>query len=90
MFYDTRIQIWSGLDETTFVKEIEGDVQPYVKTIAFEDGYELEVTKRVFCDRDEAITKNGCLIIEGVKYKILKMKVWSDYVEILLYACKRQ
>lgn len=89
MFYDTKIDILSGTDVNSIIKTVYGDFQPYYKTIAFEDGYTIEITKRVFCDRDNDITMESYFLIEKKKYKVIDIKEWSDYLEVYLYECTR-
>ncbi|MGY0373216.1 hypothetical protein [Clostridium sp. JNZ J1-5] len=87
MFYDTQIDILSSADINSIMKTVYGDFQTYYKTIAFEDGYNIEITKRVFCDRDNDITMQSYFLIGKKKYKVMDIKEWSDYLEVYLYEC---
>lgn len=85
MFYDAEIKVLNkDLAES---KTIYGDFQVYDKVIKFEDGIELEIRHRVFCDIEATINNEGYLLIEEVIYKIIDIKKWSDYLEIYIYEC---
>ncbi|SDL24618.1 hypothetical protein [Natronincola ferrireducens] len=86
MFYDREIKILDN--EQQVVRKILGDLQPYHKNFHYEDGYELEITQRAFCDREPLIHKYVKLMIGDIQYKVLDMKVWSDYLELWLYECR--
>lgn len=90
MFNDTLIKIYSNSDFTSFVKSIYADVQPFSKSITFEDGFQIDVTSRVFCDVDNLITKDSYLEIKSLKYKVMEIKKWDDYLEVYLYKLVRQ
>jgi hypothetical protein len=85
MFYDAEIKV---LDKNLVeVKTMMGDLQPFDKVMKFEDGIEIEIYNRVFCDREPSINKESYLQIEGIKYKIMDIKKWSDYLELFIYEC---
>jgi hypothetical protein len=87
MFNDTKaIILDSDFQEAGF---IYADVQPYEKTMLFEDGIEIEITRRAFCDIKPEINPEGYMRIEDNLYKIMKIKTWSDYLECWLYECER-
>ncbi len=90
MFYDTLIKIYSSSDSSSYVKSIYGDIQPFAKSITFEDGFQIDVTSRVFCDVDDPISKDSYLEIENKKYKVMEIKEWDDYLEVYLYKLVRQ
>ncbi len=90
MFYDTLIKIYSSSEFASYVKSIYADVQPFSKSITFEDGFQIDVTSRVFCDNDESITKDSYLEIENEKYKVMEIKKWDDYLAVYLYKLVRQ
>lgn len=85
MFYDTKIKVFDK--NLVEVKTVMGDMQPYNKTIKFEDDIQLEITNRIFCDREPLITTMSYFLIEGMRYKVMDIKRWSDYLEILIYEC---
>lgn len=88
MFNDTLIKIFSNSDSDSYVKSIYADFQPFSKSIAFEDGFQIDITSRVFCDMEESITEDSYLEIESQKYKVMEIKEWDDYLEVYLYrAC---
>ena len=41
MFYNTLIKIYSNLDPNSYIKSFYADVQPYLKSMMFEDGFEI-------------------------------------------------
>lgn len=86
MFYDTTVEIL--VDRTSSpIETIEGDLQPYVKKYIYEDGFELEATKRLFCDPVSSINIDSYVRVETDLYKVLEIKEWSDYFELFLYRC---
>lgn len=87
MFADTKLEILNSAD-LTVMKTIYADVQPYGKSISYEDGYTLEVTHRAFCDKDSLLGMGGYVRIGDQILIILDMEEWSDYVELHLYRCK--
>lgn len=88
MFSNTRIEILQS-PEVSPVKVVYGDVQPYSGNMSFDYGISLEISKRAFCDIDFLIDESCYFKIDTAKYKVLAIKVWSDYLEIFLYKCKR-
>ena len=90
MFKDTPIRIYSTHDLTSYIKSIDADVQPFSKSIAFEDGFQIDITSRLFCDIDDSITEESYVEFENEKYKVMEIKKWDDYLEVSLYKLKRQ
>ena len=90
MFKDTPIRIYSTPDLTSYIKSIDADVQPFSKSIAFEDGYQIDITSRLFCDIDDSINKESYVEIGDEMYKVMEIKKWDDYMEAYLYKLKRQ
>lgn len=89
VFKDTKIEILqSPLDAP--IKTIDADVQPYNKNITFEDGYQIDITKRLFCDIDESIPEDSYVEFDNDKYKVMEIKKWDNYLEVSLYKLKRQ
>lgn len=85
MFYDTEIKV---LDKDLMeVNRVMGDLQPYDKVIRFEDDIELGINNRLFCDLEPSINNESYLWAEEALYKVMDIKKWSDYLEILLYEC---
>ena len=70
------------------VKTITGEVQPYLKTFTFEDGYSIDMTKRLFCDLNTYIKLDSYIEIENEVHKVIHIKKWSDYLEVWLYECE--
>lgn len=90
MFYNTLIKIYSSPDSNSYIKSIYADVQPYLKSIMFEDGFEINITRRVFCDIENSINIHSYIEIENEKYKVMDIKKWDSYMEVYLYKLKRQ
>lgn len=90
MFNDTLVKIYSSPDSASYIKSIYTDFQPYTKSIVFEDGFQIDITNRVFCDIDSLINKNSYMEIENEKYKVMDLKKWDDHLEVYLYKLKRQ
>ncbi|MFL0194822.1 hypothetical protein ACJDU8_04430 [Clostridium sp. WILCCON 0269] len=87
MFNDTKVDILSGgFDKIT---EAYIDIQPYDKSIMFEDGIEINVTKRGFCDIIPLVNMESYIKFQDKLYKVMKIKTWSDYMELWLYECER-
>jgi hypothetical protein len=87
MFYDTKIEILDGSFQKA--SETDADIQPFEKTMTFDDSIEIEITKRAFCDMVYPIDYNCYLEITGKLYKIMNIKAYSDYLELWLYECER-
>lgn len=87
MFENKKAEIYNG----SFVKTGEApvDLQPYEKTVSFEDNIEIPVTQRVFCAKGLGIDLESYLEIQGTLYKVLSIKAWDDYDELWLYECER-
>jgi hypothetical protein len=87
MFYNTECDVLD--EEKGKLARMQIDLQPYEKTIQFEDGIEIDITARAFCDKDAKITDTGYLKTGDKLYKIISLKVWSNYLECFLYVCER-
>ena len=87
MFYDTKVEILANRTSSP-IETVEADLQPHIKKYIFEDGYELEATKRLFCERVSSINNDTYMRIQTDLYKVLEIKEWSEYLEIYLYQCK--
>ena len=90
MFNNTLIRIYSSSDSECYIKSIYADFQPYTKSIMFEDGFQIDITNRLFCDTDSGIDMSSYLKIGNEIYKVMDLKVWDDYFEVYLYKLKRQ
>lgn len=86
MFYNTECSVLDK-DKTKLI-EVWLDIQPYEKTLQYEDDIEVEITSRAFCDKIPEITEDGYLQIGDKTYKIMNIKGWSDYLECFLYQCE--
>ena len=90
MFKDTAIKLYSSSDPLLYIKSIDAYVQPFSKSIAFEDGFQIYITSRLFCDIDDSITEECYVEIDNEKYKVMEIKKWDDYLEVYLYKLQRQ
>ena len=90
MFKDTPIRIYSTPDLTSYINSIDADIQPFSKSILFEDGYQIDITSRLFCDIDDSITEESYVEFDNEMYKVMEIKKWDDYMESYLYKLKRQ
>ncbi|MFB5088329.1 hypothetical protein PGC35_14180 [Psychrobacillus sp. PGGUH221] len=89
MFYNSSILIVDTLDSPLHIKEVKGDLQPFRQTVIFEDGFYVDVTKRLFCDNEKEITLTRYVRVDNDTYKIMLIEKWSDYLDIWLYQCKK-
>jgi hypothetical protein len=87
MFYDSKLEMLES-SNLTVIKTIDADVQPFSKSIAFEDGCILDITHRVFCDNDAQLELCRYVRVDVQIYVVLDSKEWSDYTELFLYRCK--
>jgi hypothetical protein len=87
MFNDTKLEMLES-SNLTVIKTIDADVQPFSKSLSFEDGYILEITHRAFCDKDAQLELCRYVRVDGQIYVVLDSKEWSDYTELFLYRCK--
>lgn len=86
MFYNTECSALNK-DKTKLI-DVLIDIQPYEKTLQYEDDIEVEITARAFCDKAPEITETGYFQSTDKLYKIMKIKEWSNYLECLLYQCE--
>ena len=90
MFYDTLVQIYSSPDSTSYIKSLYADFQPYSKSILFVDGFQIDISNRIFCDPDTSINIDCYVVVENALYKIMDLIKWDEYFEVHLYKLKRQ
>ena len=88
MFYNTHIEILDGSFQK--ICEADADIQPFEKTMTFEDGIDIEIRERAFCDMVSQIDDNSYLRINDMLYKVMNIKAYSDYMELWLYECERE
>lgn len=86
MFYNTECSVLDK-DKSKLI-DIWVDIQPYEKTLQYEDDIEVEITVRAFCDKISEITNYGYFQIGDKVFKIMNIKEWSDYMECFLYQCE--
>lgn len=86
MFYNTECSVLDK-DKSKLI-DIWVDIQPYEKTLQYEDDIEVEITARAFCDKFSEITNYGYFQTGYKVYKIMSIKDWSDYMECFLYQCE--
>lgn len=87
MFYKTEAVIYDG--SLAQVGEALVDLQPFERTQNYDDGFEIDISHRAFCDIEATVAAAGYLKIEAQLYKIMNIKQWDDYMELWLYACER-
>ena len=90
LFYDTEVKVLTSPDPASYIKTEYGDVQPFSKSVSFEDGFIIDITKRIFCDAGSFINIDSYVIISNEIYKVMEIKKWDSYIEAYLYKCKRQ
>lgn len=94
MFDDTIIQILGNSPANTSIKQILGDFQePQGQRTTFIEIEKLKfnINKCLFIDYIEPlIDLTTYLKINGITYKVLRIKKYSDYMEIYLYLLRRQ
>lgn len=84
------IKVYATPDSVSYIKSIDADVQPFSKSIVFEDGFQIDITSRLFCDIDDSITEESYVEFANEKYKVMDIKKWDDYLEVNLYKLQRQ
>ena len=91
---ETKIEILGNNPTNTTIKQIVGDVQEpqgQRDLIIKIEKYEFSVAMRLFIDYLEPlIDYTTYLKINGLIYKVLKIKTHSDYMEIDLYLLRKQ
>lgn len=86
MFYDTECYVVDADKTKTYKMNV--DIQPYEKTIQYEDDIEIDITHRVFCDKIPQLPSSHYFLIGNTIYKVIKIKEWSNYLECWLYQCE--
>lgn len=86
MFYDTESNVLDA--DKIQVYKVNTDIQPYDKTIQYEDDIEIEITHRVFCDKIPQVLLSHYFMVGNTIYKVIKIKEWSNYLECWLYQCE--
>lgn len=89
MFYNSSILIVETPDSTSHIKEVKGDLQPFRQTVNFEEGFYVDVTKRLFCDNEKEMILSRFVRADNEIYKIIFIQKWSDYLDVWLYQCKK-
>lgn len=96
MFYNKEVKLyelqaieneWGVIEEEeyVFIKSLMVDIQPYSKEKLNKDyGYDLNTTKRMFCDIDNDIDEATLITYRGKPYFIVKIVEWDDYFDIAL------
>jgi len=94
MFDDTSIEILGNNPLNSTIKRIDGDLQetPGQKELIIEiENYKFTISKILYIDYlDPLIDLSTYLKANGIIYKVLKVKNFSDYMEVYLYELKRQ
>lgn len=96
MFYDKEISILgdtgylddNGLwvdEDSTVIKTIQADVQPYSNKLAHIDySFDKDVKYRVFCDIEPLLELGTQINYKDNIYYIVEIKDWDDYLILLL------
>lgn len=96
MFYTKEVKIykleqvvdeWGTIGESKYVlvKSLPVDIQPYSQDKLNRDyGYDLETTKRMFCDIDNSVDEASLVLYRGKAYRVVKIVEWDDYLDIAL------
>lgn len=98
MFYNKEIFIYvygetedahgvarEGYTKVITTEPILVDVQPYSSEKAKKDyGYDIETTKRIFCDIIPEITESAIIKYKSQYYSIQKVNEWDDYLDVML------
>ncbi len=87
MFYDVKAVFLDGF--FSVVCSLMCDIQPYDKTITFEDNIEVPVSKRAFCESNPLLDETGYLLIGELLFKIMHIKSWESYLELWLCQSER-
>ncbi|MHC1683422.1 MAG: hypothetical protein AB6733_10780 [Clostridiaceae bacterium] len=96
MFYDKQVDLYNVQEGTTntitgvykeggpqYIKSIMCDIQPYSKEKLQKDyGYEIDVSKRIFCDLDDSIELTSVIKYMDLELEVKKIIEWDDYLEI--------
>lgn len=86
MFRNTKMNILNMGLQT--VGTTMCDIQPYINTYHYDNGYKIELSHKIFCDRTPDIDEYSYLEYDGVKYKIIKFLTFSDYMLCYCYECE--
>lgn len=96
MFYNKEIKVYElqpfenewGVtveDQYVLIKALMVDIQPYSQEkLKKEYGYDLQSTKRMFCDLDIDITESSLITYRGKPFNVVKIIEWDDYLDISL------
>lgn len=71
--------------ELTPLKTILCDVQPASRELIFKDyGFNIDCTKRIFCDVDNDLKTGGVIKYKDINYTIVKLVEWDDYYDMFV------
>lgn len=102
MFYNKKINIYAytgyedehgidreGYKKIEFEEPIIVDIQPLSgDKVEKTYGYNLDVTKQMFCDYNDYILEDSIIEYKNKFYKIIKIIEWDDYLQIALSEIK--
>jgi len=86
---EQKVFLLGNSPTNSWQKTIYSGVQQFSSVVKIGE-YEFSITKRLFVDLEPLCKMDGYLEIENKIYKILKIKEYSDYMEVWLYLLKRQ
>lgn len=78
---------YGGYTETqTCVKDICCDMQPYSADLLLKNyGYNIEVSKRLFMDKESNVVIGSVLKYNSTDYEVRKVIEWDNYMEVFAY-----
>lgn len=96
MFYNKEVKLyelqpfvneWGVTEEDKYVlvKDMIVDIQPYSQEkLNREYGYDLQATKRMFCDIEPLLSESSVIVHREQPFNIVKIVEWDDYLDIAL------
>ena len=96
MFYDDNVTLKNTTVGTTDVyggyvpgvestKDFIADVQPFNQALMLKKyGYDIEVTRLMFCDPDIDIKIGSVIVFKGKDYLVVKIPWDDDHYEVVL------
>lgn len=88
MFYDKRVEVLDSNLVSLKTKMV--DLQPYEKIIKFDDDIDIETDTRMFAESDKAINRDNYIRFGKQVLKIMNIKRYDDFVEVLLYTLESE
>lgn len=97
-FRNKKVDIYSQSDEIevddyggrsrkppSYLKSIKATVQPFTSEMLMKSyGYDVIVTKVMYCDIEPSIKEHTILKIDGVFYQVKKHMDWNTHMEVFM------